>query len=66
MKQVPVGVAEADLTQLRGKTICPPPWFSPPIKTDCHNITEILLKVALKTITHNPFTPLFGKNLRKS
>ena len=25
MKQVPVGVAEADLTQLRGKTICPPP-----------------------------------------
>jgi hypothetical protein len=22
--------------------------------------------VALKTITHNPFTPLFGKNLRKS
>jgi hypothetical protein len=32
-------------------------WFSPGIpvsstnKTDCHNITEILLKVALNTIT---------------
>ena len=36
-------------------------WFSPDIpvpstnKTDCHNITEILLKVVLNTITHpNP------------
>ena len=33
-------------------------WFSPgtpfplPIKTDCHDISEILLKVVLKTITH--------------
>jgi hypothetical protein len=26
-------------------------WFPPPIKTDCHNITEILLKVALNAIT---------------
>jgi len=26
-------------------------WFSPPIKTDCHDIAEILLKVALNTIT---------------
>ena len=25
--------------------------FAPPIKTDCHNITEILLKMALDTIT---------------
>jgi hypothetical protein len=25
-------------------------WFSPPIKTDRHDITEILLKVALSTI----------------
>jgi hypothetical protein len=28
-------------------------WFSPgtpPIKTDCHNITKILLKVVLNTI----------------
>ena len=25
--------------------------FPPPIKTDCHNITEILLKMALDTIT---------------
>ena len=25
--------------------------FSPPIKTDCHDITEILLKVGLNTIT---------------
>jgi hypothetical protein len=23
-------------------------WFPPPIKTDCHDITDILLKVALK------------------
>jgi hypothetical protein len=23
-------------------------------KTDCHYITEILLKVALKTLNHNP------------
>ena len=35
-------------------------WFSPgtPVsstnKTDCHNITEILLKVALNTINSNP------------
>jgi hypothetical protein len=35
-------------------------WFSPvtPVsstnKTDRHNITELLLKVALNTITHNP------------
>jgi hypothetical protein len=35
-------------------------WFSPgtPVssinKTDCHDITEILLKVVLNTITHNP------------
>jgi hypothetical protein len=38
-------------------------WFSPgsPVtstnKTDCHDITEILLKVALNTIT---LTPLSG------
>jgi len=25
-------------------------WFPPPIKTDCHDITEILLNVALNTI----------------
>jgi hypothetical protein len=37
-------------------------WFSPgtPVsstnETDCHNITEILLKVALNTIT---ITPLY-------
>ena len=36
-------------------------WFSPDIpisstnKTDCHYITEILLKVALSTINHNNF-----------
>jgi hypothetical protein len=35
-------------------------WFSPGIlvsssnKTDCHNITEILLKVASNTINPNP------------
>jgi hypothetical protein len=28
--------------------------FPPPIKTDCHDITGILLKVVLNTITHNP------------
>jgi hypothetical protein len=27
--------------------------FSPPIKTDHHNITEILLKVVLNTITNS-------------
>ena len=27
-------------------------------KTDCHNITEILLKVALNTITLTPTSPL--------
>ena len=27
-------------------------WFPPPIKTDCYDITEILLKVALNTINH--------------
>ena len=27
-------------------------WFPPPIKIDCHNITEILFKVALNTINH--------------
>jgi hypothetical protein len=26
-------------------------WSPPPIKTDCHDIAEILLKVALNTIT---------------
>jgi hypothetical protein len=26
-------------------------WFPPPIKTDCHDITETLLKVSLNTIT---------------
>jgi hypothetical protein len=26
-------------------------WFPPPIKTDHHDITEILLKVALNTIS---------------
>jgi hypothetical protein len=30
-------------------------WFPPPMKTDRHDITEILLKVALNTINHNPF-----------
>ena len=30
-------------------------WFPPPMKTDRHDITEILLKVALNTIHHNPF-----------
>jgi hypothetical protein len=30
-------------------------WFPPSIKlTACHDITEILLKLALTTITHNP------------
>ena len=29
--------------------------FPPPMKTDRHDITEILLKVALNTINHNPF-----------
>jgi hypothetical protein len=43
-------------------------WFSPDIlvsstnKTGCHNITEILLKVALNTIT-NPFVSCPIKNL---
>ena len=38
-------------------------WFSPGIpvsstnKTDSHNITEILLKVALRTIILNTITP---------
>jgi hypothetical protein len=26
-------------------------WFPPSNKTDCHDITEILLKVAFNTIT---------------
>ena len=45
-------------------------WFSPctPVsstnKTDRHNITEILLKVALNTINHaNHMTPAFGSPL---
>ena len=29
-------------------------WFPPPKKTDRHDITEILLKVALSTINHKP------------
>jgi hypothetical protein len=29
-------------------------WVSTTNKTDCHNITEILLKVALNTINHKP------------
>ena len=29
------------------------PRFPPPIKLDCHDITEILLKVALNTINQN-------------
>jgi hypothetical protein len=28
-------------------------WFPPPIKTVCHDITKILLKVALNTIKQN-------------
>ena len=40
-------------------------WFSPDIpvsstnKTDRHDITEILLKVALNTITHVPICMAF-------
>ena len=40
-------------------------WFSPGIpecsiyKIDCHNITEILLKVALNTITLTPEEPVY-------
>ena len=35
--------------------------FPPPIKQDCHDITEILLKVALNTInqTYNIFKPKY-------
>ena len=44
-------------------------WFSqsPPVsstnKTDCHNITEILLKVALNTIKPNQTTKVISKEI---
>ena len=37
-------------------------WFSPvsaPNKTDCHNITEILLKIELNTVIVNPIPMLY-------
>ena len=37
----------SDLLQVCG--FLRPLWFPPPIKTDCHDIAEILLKVALNT-----------------
>ena len=38
-----------------GWWISPGTLFSSTNKTDCHDITEILLEVALNTITHNPY-----------
>ena len=37
--------------------------FPPPIKTDHHDITEILLKMALNTINHQPTSFIFRSNL---
>ena len=38
-------------------------WFLPPNKTDLHNITEIVLKVALNTIiSSHPALPLIKPN----
>jgi hypothetical protein len=42
-------------------------WFSPVFstnKTDCHNITEMLLKVALNTITLTLYTRTCDKELK--
>ena len=47
-------------------------WFSPGTllsftnKTDCHNITEILLKVVLNTINHKTYTCTDIKNIQPS
>ena len=47
-------------------------WFSPGTllpftnKTDCHNITEILLKVVLNTINHKTYTCTDIKDIQSS
>ena len=54
------GVLDATLCDKVCQWLATGQWFLPgtPVsstnKTDCHDITEILLKVALNTITHNP------------
>ena len=37
-----------------GQWFSPGTLFSPTNKTDCYEITDIFLKVALNTIEHNP------------
>ena len=51
------GILDTTLCDKVRKLLATGEWFSPSTlvsstnKTDCHNITEILLKVALNTIT---------------
>jgi len=55
-----LGVLETTLCDEDCQWLAAGQWFSPGTlvssinKTDCHNIAEILLKVALSTITHPP------------
>ena len=48
------GVLDTTLCDKVGQSLATGQWFSPDFlinKTDCHDITEIVLKVALNTIS---------------
>ena len=55
------GVLDSTLCDKDCQWLAPGQWFSPGTlvsstnKTDCHDITEILLKVVFNTITHPPY-----------